>query len=517
MTETGGILHLKIYDNSIDEKFTLRNFLKKRITQLRNSSDWSSVEMLNITHNIFLTSTYKPFIASSSVYMRNDDNKSNVWNNRIQIPLNFTGQFISDMFLLVDIDPIGEDKEQPNYKDTKYRYCHFPGIRMLKEVKLVLNGQQIDTYGPDDIIFDMNFNLRSSKKKSFYECVGHSTPIEVSYANIDFDIEQKTYMVNGYQTWKSYHQNLRMLIPLQFWFNKAIEKSFPVLKRSGSCGLNDNIKTDYLEITVAPVSEIVQAGKYNASNNEMDIIDLPKKIGNNIELYSNNIFINEEICNFYLDYVDKYLINLHNRVTLSIGSTDTTINLKNLSEMGLTEHLYFGIKPTENVDFTNWYKFTYIKSKKWYPAIVLLNARDTVTDPDIIQKNQDKELFYVDTRRYYYYEEISPINSFSWIFNKIKFIDDIPSQLYNQYISSLDNKVTHQGVNNGMFLLNFGRKPLEDATGHINFSRLESIYLDIKKHKSIPDEAKFQLIVSADVIDFLTITPTSIKKLINAI
>ena len=518
MTETGGLLHLKVYDNQIDEKFTLRDFLKKRITQLRNKPNWvASIESLAITHNIFLTSTYKPFIATSSVYLKNDNNRNNVWNNRIQIPLNFVGQFISDMFLSIDIDPIGEDKETPSYDDIKYRYCHFPGIRILKEVKLVLNGQQIDVYGPDDIIFYLNFNLSNGKKKSFYECIGHSTPVEVSYTNIDFDIEQKTQIVNGYQTWKTYQPRLKMLIPLHFWFNLSIEKSFPVLKRSGSCGLNDNIKTDYLEITVAPVDEIVQAGKYNSNTSSIDVIPLKNKPGNNIELYSNNIFVNEEICNFYLDYIDKYLINLHNRISLSLDSTDTNINLKNLTEMGLTEYLYFGLKPANNTGFDNWYKYTYVKSKKWYPSIVLVNTREQVTDPEVLEKNEKKELFYIDSRRYYYNEEIPPINSFSWTFNKIKFIDDLPAKLFNQYTSALNNEITYQGLDNGTYLICFSRRALESGTGHINFSRLESIYFDFKKNKEIPQEEKFQLVISANVIDFLIITPNSIKKMINAI
>jgi hypothetical protein len=508
---------LQSLNNNPDERLTLRNMLIKRLKQL-STEPKNSVRLddLLLTHNIFLSATYKPFIASSSMYMRHSPQGNVQWGTKFRIPLYFEGDFIHDMSLNVTLDGLGDPNKTASYDDIKYRYCRFPGIRLLKKISLCMNGKVLDSYGPNEMLFYMNYELPIDKRDAFKKCVGEDIALDANYYNVDFEINQQFKVLNGSQVFKSYQPPLSMTIPLIFWFNKELSKALPVLKNTNKVA--SIAQQNYLEITLADFNDIVQSAVYvdDPVNYETpfmkphNTVNIQSRPSITLEAYSNNIFVNSEIRNFYLKNVSRYLISLYNSQSKTIAGTDSNTILNELKEMGMTESIFFAFQPMENTkSFDKWYSFSSVPdsdANSWYPIPVYINQPT--------QNNQN--VFFLDIRRAAFNKLEPTIKDFTLSLDTLPLIQKMDPGYFNNYLSALTSstKLATPG-DPGIYYIPFNRQSFDSATGHINFSKFNQIKLDWTFAKQNTLQSSYHLYISAKVIDFLIINENTVDLMEN--
>lgn len=504
-----------------DNTLTLRNLLIRRFRAFEQSDEEITIDDLLSTHNLFLSSSFKPFISTSSVYLKSILPHINLGSYMtIDLDQVFKGDFIHDMYLDVVFNAIG-DPNNTEQDALKYRYTPYPGIRLIKKLELWLNGRKVDSYNQEDMLFYMNNELETEKREAFKKCVGHSGYNQSYYYSNDREHEEVRHVIDGYQTFKNYHEKLHMTIPLLFWFNKYLEKSYPVLKQDTVAISNSR---NHIKIWFSPLDDIIQTGYYN---NDSGIVDettdktpyfnthtLSHAINNlnatkptyDMSMFVNNIYVNDEVRNFYIKNVDMYMVSTHQSFNLNIHKLDE-IKIKDLADM--TPYLYFAFRTEENEkSFHNWYKFTR-GQRKWFP-IPVYNGH-TITQNDVPTPTTTN-VFILGLKRSYYDIEHPIINEFTLNFDTLPFIvHKNPSDYIKYMAQQKDDNYHYSYDNNGIYLLQFCRKFTdEEATGHINFSRIQEIILKYTVDPAVAGQ-KMKLYMSAKRINMLSINDNDVN------
>tara|TARA_Y100000389_G_scaffold205087_1_gene262935 strand:+ start:486 stop:2108 length:1623 start_codon:yes stop_codon:yes gene_type:complete len=513
-----------------DNTLTLRNLLIRRFRTFEQSDEEITIDDLLSTHNLFLSSSFKPFISTSSVYLKSILPHINLGSYMtIDLDQVFKGDFIHDMYLDVVFNPIG-DPNNTEQDALKYRYTPYPGIRLIKKLELWLNGRKVDSYNQEDMLFYMNNELETEKKEAFKKCVGHSGYNQSYYYSNDREHEEVRHVIDGYQTFKNYHEKLHMTIPLLFWFNKYLEKSYPVLKQDTVAISNSR---NHIKIWFSPLDDIIQTGYYD---NDSGIVDettdktpyfnthtLSHAMNNlnatkptyDMSMFVNNIYVNDEVRNFYIKNVDMYMVSTHQSFNLNIHKLDE-IKIKDLEDM--TPYLYFAFRTEENEkSFHNWYKFTR-GQRKWFPIPVYNGHTITQNNNNnkiIIyegQKPTTTNVFILALKRSYYDIEHPIINEFTLNFDTLPFIvQKNPSDYIKYKAQQKDDNYHYSYDNNGIYLLQFCRKFTdEEATGHINFSRIQEIILKYTVDPAVAGQ-KMKLYMSAKRINMLSINDNDVN------
>tara|TARA_B110000263_G_C15303984_1_gene509364 strand:+ start:216 stop:1829 length:1614 start_codon:yes stop_codon:yes gene_type:complete len=510
-----------------DETLTLRKLLHKRFIELQVNKEEEpiTIDDILLTHNLFLTSSYKPFISTSSVYLKNEISQFNL-GSYITIDLDncFRGDFIHDMYLDVRFNAIGDKKNLGKDDELKYRYTPYPGIRMIEKIELYLNGKKTDVYTQEDMLFYINYELSNEKRKAFEECCGHYDSLESTYYSPDREHNEINHVKDNYQTFKCYQEELHMTIPLLFWFNKYLEKSYPILKQDNVIMNNSR---NHIKVWFSSLDKIIQVGKYTSDDGIVDesTVNTPyfstytisqannkfnsriEKPNINMSLYVNNIFVNDEVRNFYIDNIDMYMISTYQSFDVNIGNK-TEYKIKDLNDM--TPYIYFAFRSKDNEDsFENWYKFTCAK-RKWHPIAVY---NQTVIDQDEgqYQDTLQTNVFILGLKRSYYDIQYTPIKNFTLYFDTLPFIEHSNPTIYSKYLAQKKDDNYSYSSQNGINILPFCRKFTDkDATGHINFSKIQEIILkwdfqDIALNKD------FKIYFSGKKINLLSINDSTIS------
>lgn len=500
-----------------DNTLTLRNLLIRRFRAFEQSDEEITIDDLLSTHNLFLSSSFKPFISTSSVYLKSILPHINLGSYMtIDLDQVFKGDFIHDMYLDVVFNPIG-DPNNTEQDALKYRYTPYPGIRLIQKLELWLNGRKVDSYNQEDMLFYMNNELETEKREAFKKCVGHSGYNQSYYYSNDREHEEVRHVIDGYQTFKNYHEKLHMTIPLLFWFNKYLEKSYPVLKQDTVAISNSR---NHIKIWFSPLDDIIQTGYYD---NDSGIVDettdktpyfnthtLSHAMNNlnatkptyDMSMFVNNIYVNDEVRNFYIKNVDMYMVSTHQSFNLNIHKLDE-IKIKDLADM--TPYLYFAFRTEENEkSFHNWYKFTR-GQRKWYPIPIYEGQT-------VIQNNVPTNVFILALKRSYYDIEHPIINEFTLNFDTLPFIvHKNPSDYIKYMAQQKDDNYHYSYDNNGIYLLQFCRKFTDaEATGHINFSRIQEIILKYTVDPAVAGQ-KMKLYMSAKRINMLSINDNDVN------
>jgi hypothetical protein len=504
-----------------DNTLTLRNLLIRRFKAFDELDEDVTIDDLLSTHNIFLSSSFKPFISTSSVYLKSLLPHFNLGSSvTIDLDQSFRGDFIHDMYLDVTIDPIGNPAVDVNSTDIKYRYTAYPGIRLIEKVELWLNGRKVDSYNQEDMLFYMNNELTIEKRNAFKKCVGHSEHKYSHYYNNDREHDELRPILDGYQTFKSYHDKLHMTIPLLFWFNKYLEKSYPVLKQDTVTISNSR---NHIKVWFKSLDDIIQTG---FSTGDSGIIDdttdntpyftthtLSHALANfsstyikvlkptiDMCVFVNNIFVNNEVRDFYIKNVDMYMVSTHQSFNINIHKLDE-VKIKDLADM--TPYLYFAFRTEKNEkSFYNWYKFTRGK-RKWYPIPIYEGQ-------NVIHNNQNVNVFILGLKRCYYDIEYPIINDFTLNFDTLPYIVQKNPSDYNNYITQQKDDDCYSSEN-GIYVLKFCRKFTDsEATGHINFSRIQEIILKYTIDSGVVGE-KMKLYMSAKRINMLSIQDNDVS------
>lgn len=146
----------------------------------------------------------------------------------------------------------GSAVDRTSYVGANFvRYCEYPGQRLFKNVKFEVNGNPLDEYTAEAMMFHQKFKVAPGKQTGWKRLVGQEVPVEaysdmcsisgasvfpsehtgltqnsggaaanVSPVNASVSSRKMDQLVHGPQTPKATQPALDMWIPLLFWFNK---------------------------------------------------------------------------------------------------------------------------------------------------------------------------------------------------------------------------------------------------------------------------------------------------------
>jgi hypothetical protein len=101
-----------------------------------------------------------------------------------------------------------------------FRYCDYPGERLLQKVKFEVNGNPLDEYDVNVYNFHRQFNVQPNKRVAWDRLVGQETPQEAYLSQqslVQPSSRVKLDYYDGYQTPKGTHDALSVMVPLLFW------------------------------------------------------------------------------------------------------------------------------------------------------------------------------------------------------------------------------------------------------------------------------------------------------------
>lgn len=280
------------------------------------------------------------------------------------------------------------------------RYCEYPGQRLFKNVKFEVNGNPLDEYTSEAVMFHQKFKIAPGKLTGWKRLVGQEVPVEAysdlcsisgssvfsaEHANLTQNVggaaanvapvnasvtsRKLDHVVHGPQTPKATQPALDMWTPLLFWFNKDARLSIASVSIPyGQRFITIDIEQQEKILFVAPGNlflklttevfdnadglddgaAIVSYKRYETLEPVVvptSTIDTNQSVST-IDLYINNIFVNPEIHDIYIKRIGFSLIRVY-RFQRSNHTTDSDEQLMSQLKWPI-ETIFAGMRPKFN-------------------------------------------------------------------------------------------------------------------------------------------------------------------------
>jgi len=330
-------------------------------------------------------------------------NQATTGTSQVSATANFGGgnAYVRYTYQYVQKDGTVVDRTDGGASQQNFvRYCEYPGQRLFPDVKFEVNGNPLDEYTSEAMIFHQKFRVAPGKLTGWKRLVGQEVPVPAyadlcaingeSWASTEaVDLElvsgaaapasatsasdnarELSEVVNGHQTPKLTQPALDMWIPLLFWFNRDARLAIPSVSIPyGQRFITVQIENQanivysapgnlYLQLTVerfdnanglSTGAAITSYRRWQTREPVLvpsSTVNTTQNIGT-IELYINNIFVNPEIHDIYIKRIGFSLIRVYRfqRVTFNTSSGDQL-----LSQLKWPiETIFAGLRPQFNV------------------------------------------------------------------------------------------------------------------------------------------------------------------------
>jgi hypothetical protein len=629
----GGVFKLIANDGKADRMIMATDLLNQRIKEImcmraRNGFPDPTPTLVDIerTHILFVNAHFKPFAAIGYEYNKVRTNAgAPQYGGSIQFSIAQFGDFFNDMVVNVTLDAtsatVGRVPDFPSYigvddqatslvagahkrtsavEDTvngvytKYtheyvdlagnvldvgsvatnfvRYAEYPGQRLFKKVKFEVNGNPLDEYTSEALIYHQKFCIGPHKMLGWKRLVGQEVPVEAytdllsikDNSNFPYPVADlqdvngdsakgapvnsasttRKYMqvVNGPQTPQLEQPALDLWIPLIFWFNKdprlsITSISIPYGQRFILIDIeqqNNILFTApgnlFLRLTVEQqISASTDMGTMHAIGvqNVKKWVTLTPVLAENsvvnsaqviktMELYTNNIFVNPEIHDIYIKRIGFSLIRIHKFQTNRVSSATENLLLSSLKFP--VETIYIGLRPTVNVAATNpnqyrdWHRLTHLVDNV---IEVTAKAQVDVMTEDAIAFNAASEKHKLASsqqvvERIVYPSYHETVDTLQLQAHGINIFNTFKSAFFRDYMP-----YTFGGINiastedPGALMMNFCLHPgTYQPSGHINVSRAREFYLEYVSSYVTPNSPA-DLLTLAHAINFILISDGS--------
>jgi hypothetical protein len=486
-----GIFTLITNDGKQDRMLMATDLLRKRlqaITDMRKAKGQSPTPTLvdiEKTHILFMNAHFKPFVAIGYEYNKVlPEAGTTTLGNTVHFSIPQFGDFFHDMVLHIKLsDPTPTGGTTPTY-----RWCQYPGERLMRKVAFSVNGNPLDEYHADDYAFYRKMQVPSHKKTGYARCVGQEvgTTAEFFQATGDAPTNSRICGVykNGFQTPRtgsSPHGALEMFIPLLFWFCGDPRLAIP------SVAIPFGQRK--IDVTFEEQNRLVgQEVRGTAVAGTLGSVTVQK-----CELYINNIFVNPEVHDIFISRIGFSLIRVHKRQMTNLDTADASVRLPNLKYP--VETMFVGFRPTGNGTVTN---TDYAGSGTGLNHLDHWHYYSRVTRAAVTGNPLSA---YVDT-------QVDPIDTMTVKAHGIKIYDEFPARFYNSYMPLRygDNSISTPD-DKGVYMVSFCLYPgTYQPSGHINVSRAREFYIDyVSSTLTTPISAAnpAQLVMSASCLNFI--------------
>lgn len=438
------------------------------------------VSDIDSSHFLFINNYYKPFVEFSFEYLNSSINTKPLFGNSVEFTIQPNGEFISDMFLYVNISELS-----PIEETDKVRYAEYLGHKLIKNIQFIINNNVIDEYTSEMYNIYYFMHVPEDKKIGWLKCIGQQIPYEATLIQdpINDNYQERRYILDGYQTLKNKQPAVELFIPLIFWFNKDRRLALPNnISQYGKVKVKVELEEVNKLITCLDVINDLYNEKYNTP------------IINEFELYTNHIFMNSEIQDLFITRLGFVLVRIHKRIDMILNKNIDNILLPQLKFPIESLYLYFRPNVNENgIDnLQTWYK----------NSILDLNY---ILTPVIYDNMGNKEFGYNSIK---YYDEKPVIDSLELRINDTTSFHLNNTILYDSYLPYISDKNIITSNNNIYYLPFSFYESTNQPCGYLNLSKARDIYL---KYSStlIEDYKPVKLYAFAKTINFLLITSNS--------
>ncbi len=306
--------------------------LQEILADLSKQSDDVTIDDIKQTHGVFLNSKFKPWVESTSEYSKVSVNSKPAFGERVVFDVPSYGNFLSDMCLHLRIGDL-----HPESKEDKVRYANMLGHRMIRKVELIINNVVIDSYPGEYYNVYYETRLSKDKKAAWHRCMGQELPVEgeLTADPLASDYRQVMKLFNGAQTLKSSQPELELFIPLLFWFN--IDKKCALMNNypPGTVKVAIELAKDNVLMTCLDTVSEIYHEKYK----------IPEILES--ELYTNHIFVSDDIQSVFSNRIGFNLIRTHKFAEVILDKNTDSINIVNYMRYPVEEFIVYG-RPVEN-------------------------------------------------------------------------------------------------------------------------------------------------------------------------
>ena len=358
-----------------------------------------------------------------------------------------------------------------------------------------------------------------------------------SYSSGYADTARKQISVlNGAQTPKDSHLAQAWWIPVDFWFTRDVRQvvpsaSIPFGNRTIDIKLaaQDQMIHEYPNCFVKKTTGVVSTSTtsfasttvihypYSTADDTAGTVHsstaIPKggfttaDVGlTSATLYVNNLFLNPEVHEIYVNRVGFLLVRLtrEQKTTVSAGSDDTQL----LSQLKWPiEYAFVGIRPQYNTSTANinmwrdWHRMTLmVDADIATTAVAELNGYAALTTSEVTSSRQN---VVNDT----YAVQVPTVTTLGVQLHSIALYPTIATGFYSDFTPfHLGGQMISTPEDKGALMINFSLYPGSfQPSGHINVSRAREFYV-IWNSNYLSSTTQGDLIVSASAINFLLIT-----------
>jgi len=362
---TGGIFQLITNDGKQDQMLMATNALNERLEKIAGCKRESGMKDctatlrdIEQTHVLFTNARFKPFVAIGFEYNKQQPEGTASLGGSCRFSIPQFGDFFNDMVVHVVLkQPTLTTPTDPDVSTHNlFRWCNYPGERLIKKVKFTINGNPLDEYTRDAVNLHREFCVSKDKQLAWERCMGQEVAEDghldqAMWASSGVSADSVTHRMcvqskSGYQTPTGVKtEDLELFIPLLFWFNKDSRLAVPSVAIPYGQRFIEMDLCDRNELLgVVPRGGVSMANADSAAYGQIPTGFDPLASGK-FELYINNIFVNPEVHNIFIKRIGFSLIRVHLQQQFSVTSaTQYSVQLQQLKWP--VEALFLGLRPS---------------------------------------------------------------------------------------------------------------------------------------------------------------------------
>jgi hypothetical protein len=529
---TSAIFNLVLKDERFDQMLTASELLRARLDTLareRKSKNLPTLEPplveIEKTHRLYMHSAYKPYVATASEYSKvqaaGDTSGALSVGSGTTVEFRFPtfGHFTSDMVVHFRIAAVGTTTPViasgggplPPDASPFYRYCAWPGLRLIKKAEFTSDSVLIDDYERDEAVAHTKHFVGSDHMTGWARCHGQQEPKKATFFNQQGYTGVLEYC-DGLQTPKYRHEAVDLIVPLQFDMCRDVSRAL----------LNDVSRKSVRTITLslAPLGEILQAMSQGAnptagvfpyvdSGNASNPTNLPfNKLKFEATLYFNNLYVNPEIHDLFVARIKFQLWRGHRRMVAALTAPEGLILLNGLKWP--VEYFMLTFRSRANVlDFDHWWLGGYAKptvaSEKLLVPAMIWNSG--VAQAELVCRVA-KPVSTLTTL-------MPPPAALRLMAHGTPIFDYMPAQFYSSYTplrymaGGGEKGAMVSPMDASQFLVPLCLYPgSAQPSGHYNLSAGRELYLEYK-NSAISETNPAEIFVTMSALNFLVINSDS--------
>lgn len=467
---------------TINKYVELKSQLELQIARVQQQNVNATYDNLRQTHSFFINTTFKPIVSIAYGYSEVGTTPLPLFGSSTRLKIPMYGDFIADQALHIQLSELSTV-----HKNNRARWFDFIGHRLIKEIRLVMDGVVLDQYGTEEMEMYFRFHVSENQKMGWMKCVGQETP-RVGMFLQDPEkqsVRERKLLFDGPQTAKRTQDMVDLYIPLLFWYN--LDPAFAIS--------NWNITYDkfWIEIDFAALQDCMSVYDYASDGGKYTepVIQL-------CNLVTNHVYTTPEVAELFKHQTQFSIIRVHKRVERLLIKPFDYVNIGDLKYA--VENLYMRFRPVANESDIN-------RAETWR-----INDVATYTEikyASIISTAGVTSLAYTPT---YYYQLAPAIDSLSVVSDGSAVYEANPGVFYNAYIPMrFGGERVMAPMDEGAYLMTFSLFPGKpQPSGYLNFSHTREQYIAYESSYASSD-TPIAMTICATSINFLILTDGSLS------